>query len=444
MNTLEKKYQIFISSTYKDLTRARDEVIKVILNMYHIPIGMEMFSADNEDQWDTIQETISSSDYYVLIIGHRYGSEAKEGISYTEKEFDYAIEMGVPVYTYIRHRDISTKPSERDQEAEKALKLDAFITKVQNHSMVEFWHEPSDLGQKVSIAITKAFKRRPRIGWVKADMAASPQTLEELASLSRENRELKDQIQKLQIISQKSPLIRALINGEEILEFKIPEKFDNKKLLKEASYKYPKELDPLAHSFYTVQNVDLYNMWFKSNPKIVDEYNQVIERFERSKAYAKKIEISLKNIGKVKANDINVTITFPDEVFIDNKNTGLMDIDWSIPKGIPNHPTKIAQDKSRIKPSSSKKKNYVESNPSFMVPSLNSSFKIENKTITIYLKNLLHTQEKLINVDDLIHVMPLRIGNFSANVQVICEEYSEPDEYELPITVLQMPKSILA
>jgi len=51
-----KKYQVFISSTYTDLKDERENIIKSILEMYHIPIGMEMFSAEDEDQWEIITD----------------------------------------------------------------------------------------------------------------------------------------------------------------------------------------------------------------------------------------------------------------------------------------------------------------------------------------------------------------------------------------------------
>lgn len=70
---MEKKYQIFVSSTYEDLKKERDKVQKAILSMYQFPVGMEMFSADDSEQWDIIKATIDTSDYYVLIIAHRYG-----------------------------------------------------------------------------------------------------------------------------------------------------------------------------------------------------------------------------------------------------------------------------------------------------------------------------------------------------------------------------------
>ena len=89
------KYQIFVSSTYEDLKNERNEVIRACLNMGHIPVGMEMFNAADEEQWAVITRTIDQCDYYVVIIAHRYGSSV-DGVSFTEKEYDYAVARGVP------------------------------------------------------------------------------------------------------------------------------------------------------------------------------------------------------------------------------------------------------------------------------------------------------------------------------------------------------------
>ena len=63
---MDKKYQVFISSTYKDLIEARAKVRDAILSMYHFPVGMELFGAANEDQWQIISETIDSSEVSIL------------------------------------------------------------------------------------------------------------------------------------------------------------------------------------------------------------------------------------------------------------------------------------------------------------------------------------------------------------------------------------------
>jgi hypothetical protein len=74
------KYQIFVSSTYEDLKSERNQVIRAVLEMGHIPVGMEMFSAADEQQWQIISRHIDESDYYAVIVAHRYGSMT-DGIS---------------------------------------------------------------------------------------------------------------------------------------------------------------------------------------------------------------------------------------------------------------------------------------------------------------------------------------------------------------------------
>lgn len=76
--------------------------------MNQFPIGMEMFSAADDDQWKIIKEAIDSSYFYILIIGNRYGSiEETTVISYMEKEFDYAVEKKIPVLEFIVDSSVS-------------------------------------------------------------------------------------------------------------------------------------------------------------------------------------------------------------------------------------------------------------------------------------------------------------------------------------------------
>jgi hypothetical protein len=63
-----------------------------------IPSGMEAFVAADIEQFEVIKKVIDLCDYYILIIGKRYGSiNIKTQLSYTEMEYNYAIEKGIPV-----------------------------------------------------------------------------------------------------------------------------------------------------------------------------------------------------------------------------------------------------------------------------------------------------------------------------------------------------------
>ena len=57
-----KKFQIFVSSTYSDLVDVRRGVIDSIQRLNHFAVGMEQFSADDDEQWEIIQETIQQTD----------------------------------------------------------------------------------------------------------------------------------------------------------------------------------------------------------------------------------------------------------------------------------------------------------------------------------------------------------------------------------------------
>ena len=89
---LDKKYQVFISSTFLDLKNARQEVSQALLRSDCFPAGMELFPATDQEQFSFIKSVIDEADYYIVISAGRYGSLHKEtGLSYTEMEFDYAV-----------------------------------------------------------------------------------------------------------------------------------------------------------------------------------------------------------------------------------------------------------------------------------------------------------------------------------------------------------------
>lgn len=186
------KYQIFISSTYDDLKTERAQVIKAVLEMGHIPVGMEMFSAADEEQWKVITRQIDETDYYVVIVAHRYGSMTG-GISYTEKEFDYAVSKGIPVLGFVIDSSVEALAKHIDKEKVKIVALEKFKGKVKQRP-VGFWKSADDLHGKVSIALMKAFHTVPRIGWTRATATAGPEVMQELSRLSKENSELRLQL----------------------------------------------------------------------------------------------------------------------------------------------------------------------------------------------------------------------------------------------------------
>lgn len=166
----EVRHQVFVSSTYLDLIEERRSVIEALLELDCIPSGMEMFPAADEDQWTLIREVIDLSDYYVVIVGGRYGSMSADGISFTEMEYDYAVEKNIPVLGFV-HADPDSIPRGRTElDADAQQKLDGFREKVQRR-MVKTYRTPDELASVVSRGLVKAIKTTPRPGWVRGDQA---------------------------------------------------------------------------------------------------------------------------------------------------------------------------------------------------------------------------------------------------------------------------------
>ena len=181
---MEKRYQVFVSSTYEDLIEERNEVIQALLELDCIPTGMEYFPAADETQWDFIKRLIEESDYYIVIIAGKYGSVDEKGISYTQKEYEYAIKCGIPTIAFL-HSDIEDlKSSKTEKDNDKIEKLEKFKSSVKK-KLCKFWQSPQELGAVVSRSISQAKKNYPRTGWVRAD-SVSESSEKEIAQLYRQ------------------------------------------------------------------------------------------------------------------------------------------------------------------------------------------------------------------------------------------------------------------
>lgn len=193
---MEKRYQVFVSSTYVDLKEERQHVTQALMEMDCIPAGMELFPATDEEQWEFIKRVIDDCDYYLLIIGGRYGSTTEEGISYTEKEYDYAVEIGLKVVALLHEKPDNIPIGKSDISPELREKLKSFREKASNNRLIKFWNEPKELPGLVALSLSKTIKMFPAIGWVRATAVSNEELLGELNELRKENNALRSELSK--------------------------------------------------------------------------------------------------------------------------------------------------------------------------------------------------------------------------------------------------------
>ncbi len=119
---MEKRYQVFISSTKKDLEKVRQDTALTMLDDKFIPVGMEQWGATPIDSWSLIRKFIDQCDYYVLIIGGLYGTiNEQNGLSFTESEYNYAVERNIPVLAFL-YKELDNLPSGKVESSAKRKK----------------------------------------------------------------------------------------------------------------------------------------------------------------------------------------------------------------------------------------------------------------------------------------------------------------------------------
>ena len=195
----DKRYSVFISSTFEDLKDERRAVQDVVISAGDFPVQMESFPAADEDQFEFIKALIGKCDYYVLIVAGRYGTPAEDGMSYTEKEYRYAVSKGIPVLVML-HGDRGNIPANKSEDTiEGKKRLAEFVTTVETNRLRKTWTTPDGLKLAVREALEHAKATKPAVGWARGDAVASVEALEELNEVRKENAKYRDAIGHLEV-----------------------------------------------------------------------------------------------------------------------------------------------------------------------------------------------------------------------------------------------------
>jgi tetratricopeptide (TPR) repeat protein len=128
--TIRRDTRVFISAVTRELGSVRKLVKKGLEDNDYHAVEQDNFPPDYRDLKDKLRERINSCDAVVHIPGHCYGAEPEQRPadaprrSYTQLEYDTAVELGKPVYVFLTGADFPADPHELEppelQELQKA------------------------------------------------------------------------------------------------------------------------------------------------------------------------------------------------------------------------------------------------------------------------------------------------------------------------------------
>ena len=155
---MNKKYTVFICSSYKDLKPDRRSIINAIFELGDLPICMERFYASTGDTLAYIKQYIDLCDYFILIVGNHIGSICSStGLSYTELELRYAIDRGLRPLVFIKESNT------RDNDTIE------FIKRIHNNTLCigKYWTNRESLVRAVMASYIEERIKKPGLGWVR-------------------------------------------------------------------------------------------------------------------------------------------------------------------------------------------------------------------------------------------------------------------------------------
>lgn len=210
---LDKRYQVFISSTFMDLRKERQAVSQALLRSDCFPAQMENWPAMDAEQMEAIKQIIDESDYFVVISAGKYGSiSPKTGVSYTEMEYDYAVEVGKPIIRLLHRDPFAALPGGQiESDPEVRGKLEAFHAKMRVGSVCKFWENADQLESATAFSLIDIKKRSPATGWIKAEGRADTEAELEILKLKAVIQNLETEISTAEkTLGSSAPIVEAV------------------------------------------------------------------------------------------------------------------------------------------------------------------------------------------------------------------------------------------
>ncbi len=144
---------VFLSSTTKDLAQCREAAYRAIsgLDGYHC-VRMEDFGSSAQAPDDFCRAKVEKCDLFVCIAGPLYGSRSPAGKSFTEREFEAALEHGKTCLVFMTAEDFPLAANLIESDEARKCQM-AFRQRISDGPMITWFSTPDQMAVHVVQAI---------------------------------------------------------------------------------------------------------------------------------------------------------------------------------------------------------------------------------------------------------------------------------------------------
>ena len=95
---LDTRYQIFISTSGRDMQPERMVLSQTLVGMGFFAWGLEQRTPLTTT---LARRQIDECDYVILLLGSQYGEQSISGVSYLSLEYEYALSQAKPIIVFM-------------------------------------------------------------------------------------------------------------------------------------------------------------------------------------------------------------------------------------------------------------------------------------------------------------------------------------------------------
>ncbi|MCK4089303.1 MULTISPECIES: DUF4062 domain-containing protein [Acinetobacter] len=162
---LDKRYQVFISTSGSDMQPERIVLAQTLVGMGFFSWGLEQRTPLTTA---FARRQIDDCDYVVILLGSQYGEQSVSGVGYMHLEYIYAVSKQKPIIVFMHEQPEARAQELHDQKPELREKFKDFRKQLQQDmDQVFSYRTLRDLEMAVRLNMPQMLERYPVVGWVR-------------------------------------------------------------------------------------------------------------------------------------------------------------------------------------------------------------------------------------------------------------------------------------